>query len=179
MASPTQWTWVCVDSGSWWWTGRPGVLWFMGLQRVRHDWATELNWTERMCSTQFTHDKIHSTLNCKFHTSNWLSPNVSLEFCQTLVLYQHMVAIDKCSSHIHLSIQMLVDIFVDFNKSWRRKWHPTPVFLPGKSHGRRSLVGYSPWGCKESDMTERLHFLSLIKVKQQRHVGTSFIQPKT
>ena len=34
-----------VDSGSWWWTGRPGVLWFMGSQRVRHDWATELNWT--------------------------------------------------------------------------------------------------------------------------------------
>ena len=41
---------------------------------------------------------------------------------------------------------------------WRRKWQPTPVFLPGKSHGRRSLVGYSPWGRKESDTTERLHF---------------------
>ena len=36
---------VWVNSGSWWWTGRPGVLWFMGLQRVRHDWVTELNWT--------------------------------------------------------------------------------------------------------------------------------------
>ena len=46
MASPTQWTWVWVDSRSSWWTGRPGVLWFMGSQRVRHDWATEqLNWT--------------------------------------------------------------------------------------------------------------------------------------
>ena len=45
MASLTQWTWVWVDSGSWWWTGRPGVLWFMGLQIVGHDWATELNWT--------------------------------------------------------------------------------------------------------------------------------------
>ena len=44
MASLTQWTWVCVDSGSWWWTGRPGMLWFMGSRRVRHDWATELNW---------------------------------------------------------------------------------------------------------------------------------------
>ena len=40
----------------------------------------------------------------------------------------------------------------------RRQWHPTPVLLPGKSHGQRSLVGYSPWGCKELDMTERLHF---------------------
>ena len=40
---------------------------------------------------------------------------------------------------------------------WRRQWHPTPVLLPGKSHGRRSLVGYSPWGREESDMTEQLH----------------------
>ena len=46
MASPTQWAWVWVNSGSWWWTGSPGVLWFMGSQRVGHDWATELNWTE-------------------------------------------------------------------------------------------------------------------------------------
>ena len=43
-ASPTRWTRVWVNSGSWWWTGRPGVLQFMGSQRVRHDWATELNW---------------------------------------------------------------------------------------------------------------------------------------
>ena len=41
---------------------------------------------------------------------------------------------------------------------WRRKWQPTPVLLPGKSHGRRSLEGCSPWGCEESDMTEWLHF---------------------
>ena len=41
---------------------------------------------------------------------------------------------------------------------WRRQWHPTPVLLPGKSHGRRSLVGCSPWGRKALDMTERRHF---------------------
>ena len=46
MASLTQCAWVWVNSGSWWWTGRPGVLRFMGSQRVRHDWVTELNWTE-------------------------------------------------------------------------------------------------------------------------------------
>ena len=46
MASLTQWTWVSVNSGSWWWTGRPGVLRFMGSQRVRHDWATDLIWSE-------------------------------------------------------------------------------------------------------------------------------------
>ena len=45
MVSPTQWTWVWAGSGSWWWTGRPGVLQSVGLQRVGHDWVTELNWT--------------------------------------------------------------------------------------------------------------------------------------
>ena len=45
MASSSQGTWVWVDSGSWWWTGRPSVLQFMGSQRVRHDWTIELNWT--------------------------------------------------------------------------------------------------------------------------------------
>ena len=44
MASPTQWTWIWVNSGRWWRTGRPGVLQFIGSQRVGHDWATELNW---------------------------------------------------------------------------------------------------------------------------------------
>ena len=46
MASLTRWTWVSVNSGSWWWTGRSGVLRFMGSWRVGHNWATELNWTE-------------------------------------------------------------------------------------------------------------------------------------
>ena len=46
MASPTRWRWVWANSGSWRWTGRPGVLWSMWSQRVGHDWATELNWPE-------------------------------------------------------------------------------------------------------------------------------------
>ena len=46
MASLTRWTWVSVNSGSWWWTGRPGVLWFMGSQRVGYDWATDLIWSD-------------------------------------------------------------------------------------------------------------------------------------
>ena len=44
MASLTWWTWIWVNSRSWWWTGRPGMLRYMGSQRVRHNWATELNW---------------------------------------------------------------------------------------------------------------------------------------
>ena len=73
LASPTRWTWVWVNSRSCWWTGRPGMLRFMGLQRVGHDWATELSWTEHEsvtwnneCSTCYSfgpHDKINDSIN--------------------------------------------------------------------------------------------------------------------
>ena len=52
MASLTEWTWVWVSSGSWWWTEMPGVLQSMGLQRVRYDWATELNWKVMVARTK-------------------------------------------------------------------------------------------------------------------------------
>ena len=56
---------------------------------------------------------------------------------------------------------------------WRRKWQPTPVFLPGKSHGQRSLAGYCPWGHKESDTTERLNWTELMlrKIELRRGRG--------
>ena len=60
IASLTWWTWVWVDSRSWWWTGRPGVLQFMGSQRVRHDWETELNWTELIAPIREA-DALHQT----------------------------------------------------------------------------------------------------------------------
>ena len=50
--------------------------------------------------------------------------------------------------------------FISFRLPPRIKWQPTPVLLPGKFHGQRSLVGYSPWDCKEVDTTEQLHYLS-------------------
>ena len=50
MASLTQWAWVWVNSGSWWWTGNPSMLQYMESQRVGHDWTTELSWTEYLCS---------------------------------------------------------------------------------------------------------------------------------
>ena len=65
MASPTQWTWIWVNSGSWWWTGRPGVLQFMGLQRVGHNW---LNWTE----LNWRHLKIYF-ISCHTWMLAWLS----------------------------------------------------------------------------------------------------------
>ena len=75
MASPTQWTWVWVNSGSWRWTGRPGVLQFMGSQRVGHEGATELNWagknhtwlrtTDRNANKSYAVDRGHPKKNIK------------------------------------------------------------------------------------------------------------------
>ena len=62
-----------------------------------------------------------------------------------------LVAQWKCSRHRRLRFDPWVG-----KVPWRRKWQPTPVFLPGKSHGQKSLTGYGPWGRKESDITERL-----------------------
>ena len=68
MASATQWAWVWVDSGSWWWIGRSGVLWFMGSQRAEHDWATELNWTHRS-RTFWGHNWLNG-MSCNTRPSN-------------------------------------------------------------------------------------------------------------
>ena len=62
MASPTRWIWVWVNFRSWWWTGRPGMLRFMGSQRVGHDWATELNWYWKIWKTD--ENKSLSHINC-------------------------------------------------------------------------------------------------------------------
>ena len=67
VASRTWWTWVWVNFGSWWWTWRPGVLRFMGSQRVGHDWVTELNWTE-LClilKDKLIHSQQRKTLKVK------------------------------------------------------------------------------------------------------------------
>ena len=92
VALPTQWTWVWVDSGSWWWTGGPRVLWFMGLQRVKHDWATELNWTYVLVCLAYTTIN-YIPLNILRTTSNWQMFYVSLEYGQ--------IADDSCKQCVH------------------------------------------------------------------------------
>ena len=62
MASPTRWIWVSVNSRSWWWTGRPGVLQFMGSQRVGHDWATELNCSTALSSPLYYYAQNQTSL---------------------------------------------------------------------------------------------------------------------
>ena len=61
---------------------------------------------------------------------------------------------DLLAHQIPLSMGILLLLLL----LWRRQWHPTPILLHGKSHGRGSLVGCSPWGCEESGTAERLHF---------------------
>ena len=84
MASLTQWTWVWASSGSWWWTGKPGVLQSMGSQRVGHNWVTELNWTDtckRGKASRFTvlfwggwRNCSSQVLNEWFKLCNWQIP---------------------------------------------------------------------------------------------------------
>ena len=96
MPSPTRWTWVWVNSGSWWWTGNPGVLQSMGLQRVGHDWVTELNWSQwttecyvPMCTQgdwslgSWGHNNLkesHITVSASGYwlLSSWMDPLVGL-----------------------------------------------------------------------------------------------------
>ena len=59
---------------------------------------------------------------------------------------------------------------------WRRKWQPTPVFLPGEFHGQRSLVGYTPWGRKESDMTEQLTLSHHAKRKKKKQEEQNLVK---
>ena len=84
MASPTQCTWVWVGSGSWCWTGRPGMLQLMGLQRVGHKWANELNWTELLLGRK-TVKNLNSILKSRDITANKGSYSQSYGFSSSPV----------------------------------------------------------------------------------------------
>ena len=89
IASPTQWTWVWVDSASCWWTGRPGELQFMGSQRVRHDWATELNWTLRYVPS------ICNILRV-FIMKEYILPNAFLASTEVVIWFLFLVLLIWC-----------------------------------------------------------------------------------
>ena len=113
MASPTWWTWVWINSGSWWWTGRPGVVQSMGLQRVRHDGVTELNWVHYIIY------EIDSTdVSFVFYPNRGLhsmfSPNIPSfspqpTFTMEGSMYIHCVFRTQCSVgfHLHLWIETI------------------------------------------------------------------------
>ena len=90
MASLTRWTWVWVNSRSWWWTGRPGVLWFMGSQRVRQDWATDLIWSDlkqfRNIFLEHTELSIVSFSQCFKNVIPYITVYISWGICYILLL---------------------------------------------------------------------------------------------
>ena len=101
MASPTQWTWVWVDSGSWWWTGRPGMLWFIGSQGVGYDWMSELNWTGRYLNITYTHcfvsdDQAQREWAFIVH-QNWMEVTASHFF--GVLQERHLNSFLKCLLH--------------------------------------------------------------------------------
>ena len=88
-------------------------------------------------------------------------PGGSDKNISTFYLEQYHLRKSKIS-HGHFSYKFkfssTISLFLCKDLLWRRQWQPTPVLLPGKSHGRKSLLGYNPWGCEESGTTEQLHF---------------------
>ena len=154
-----NWCFWTVGSGSWWWTGRPGMLWFMGLQRVRHDWATELNcWR-----------KLLGLLDCKkiqpVHpkgNQSWIFTARTDVEAETPMLWPPDVK------------KRLTGKDPDAGKDWRWEEKGTTEYemvgghhwlnghefeqAPGVGDGQGSLACCSLWGCKESDTTEQLNW---------------------
>ena len=116
-------------------TGEPGGLPSMGSHRVGHDWS-DLAAAAAIAAAQLTAEI--SLLPCYKDFSG---------------------GSDGKAPAYNVGDPSSIPGSGERKISWRRKWQPTPVFLPGKSHGRRNLVGYSPRGHKESDMTEQLQFM--------------------
>ena len=101
MASLTQWTWVWVDSESWWWMGRPGVLQIMGSQRVRHDRPTELNWRSKYLSIAFHRAIIINILTLSKKLLNW--DKCSWIQCTSKLIYRKLWRMDTIQfKPIHL-----------------------------------------------------------------------------
>ena len=103
--------------------------------------------------THFTTTPEEHPPRCLLVTNNLFSVSNELTF----VLFCFTSYISVRSQGIGLSLSDLFHLSI-MPSRWRRQWHPTPVLLPGESHGWRSLVGCSPWGRYKSDRTERLHF---------------------
>ena len=102
MASLNQRTWVWVNSGSWWWIGRPGVLWFMGSQRIGHDWVTEQNWISILAPSSGIFARLLDFAFWK-NTHMLIDFSVSsLLFIYMLLVQLHSIALSASSSLHHL-----------------------------------------------------------------------------
>ena len=153
MASPTQWTWVWVNSGSWWWTGRPGMLQFMGSQSQTwlNDW-TELNWTDNVVLILLLiyichmHTSSLSLLLCSYIPSL----SLSLSLCLSLSLWIPPGV--HAQTHFYLSPWILAvyitHIFISrrTNYKWQKQQHKNQLGLPVK----RAALSVSSLGMNKS-----------------------------
>ena len=115
---------------------RPNRPQSLRSQRIWHDWASKQAWAQIGTSALF---------------SETFEEQIFLEreyMCMYICIWASLVA-----QWSRICLQWRRRRFNPWIRKipWRRKWQPTPLFLPGKSHGQRNLAGYSPWGCKESD----------------------------
>ena len=102
MASLIQWAWVCASSGSWWWTGRPGMLQSMGSQRVGHDWVAELNWTEWLKKQQQMHyTKIEQQKGDRILLSLYIKTSNAVLLTQKVIWGEGYTAINTQSLRIN------------------------------------------------------------------------------
>ena len=142
------------------WTEKPCKLQSTGSQRVRHDWSDlahmHIFFVLSIIFSLTKECKLSRTTFIRSHILNILLCDLTTLFnCpQQLIITQAKNRL-KISRRIGLAFKCLKN---RLGFKWRSQWHPTPVLLPGKSHGWRSLEGCSPWDRWGSDMTERLHF---------------------
>ena len=144
-----------------------------GSQRVRQDWGTELNWT--LCNDSRVGCWKGSGCVQDLHSFNLVFGVLLMSFCDSggyqtdfsgiKMLHLVVIIFHRWSSGEESACQCKRHRKCRFNPwigkiPWSRKWQPTPVFLPGTSHGQKNLAGYRPWGRKELDMTEHTHIIS-------------------
>ena len=149
----------------------------MGSQRVGHDWATELNWTsfwpfslgnntgiivlKSFCENFMHLLKLQGFIPSPYISQEWVCLSHSGRQTSAQINY-FLIPKRLPSIKGRWGMPFPIHSWAGFNMfactRWRRQWQPTPVLLPGDSHGWRSLVGCSPWGREESNTTERLHF---------------------
>ena len=160
MASPTRWTWVSASSGSWQRTGKTTVMQSMGSQRVRHDWTTVLSWNGLISTFCFSlnfsdpnltmciqvlflpllfhiskclHGGLSAWTTHHYSPFTWLIPNCSL------ILNLGVTSSRKLSITPWQCRRWRFENWVT-KIPWKRKWKPTPGFLPGEFHGQRATV---------------------------------------
>ena len=141
------------------WTEEPGEIQPIGSQRVGHDWH---NWA---CTHKWVPIWKQNQSPTSYHPRSIRHISVkskTIKFFYSIIYEKELPWWLRWWSVCLQYRRPRFDPWIG-KISWRRKWQPTPVFLPGESQGRRSLVGYSPWGRKESDTTERLHFTSYMR----------------